>query len=296
MIKNFFNNENITYEENASLKKYNTYKIDATCSYIVFPKDIAELINIIKYLKNNKIAYLVLGNGSNIILSKEHYDYVIIKLDKLNSIKYKDNIITVEAGYSLSKLALETAKKGLDGLTFAAGIPGNVGASTAMNAGAYNSDMSKIVKEVKVLDKDLNIVTLSNQDLQYKYRDSYLKKNHEYIVVSTTLELTYNNPQIMKNIINERRKKRISTQPLELPNAGSVFRNPENMYAGELIEKSHLKGFTIGDAKVSEKHANFIVNNGNAKGKDIIKLIKKIKKEVKNKYNVELKLEQIIID
>ena len=296
MIKNFFDKKGITYTENASLKKYNTYKIDTTCSYLVFPKNIDELITIIKYLKEKDITYLVLGNGSNIILSKDYYDYVVIKLDNLNNIEYHDNIVIVEAGYSLSKLTIETINKGLDGLTFAAGIPGCVGASTAMNAGAYNSDMAAVVKEVKVLDENLNIITLSNKDLKYEYRDSFLKRHPEYIVLSTTLELSKNDPETMKNIVAERRKKRLASQPLDLPNAGSVFRNPENMYAGELIEKSNLKGFTIGDARVSEKHANFIVNIGNAKGKDIVKLIKKIKKEVKNKYNVNLKLEQIIID
>ena len=296
MIKNFFDKKNINYEENASLKKYNTYKVETTCSYLVFPKNIKELINIIKYLKVNKIPYLILGNGSNIIFAKDHYDKVVIKLDKLNNIEYHDNIVTAEAGYSLSKLALETTSKGLDGLTFAVGIPGCVGASTAMNAGAYNSDMSKVVKDVKVLNENLDIITLNNEDLQYEYRDSFLKKHPEYIVISTTFELSYNDPETMRELINERRKKRVTTQPLELPNAGSVFRNPENMYAGELIEKSNLKGFTIGDAKVSEKHANFIVNSGNAKGKDIVKLIEKIKEEVKKNYNVELKLEQIIID
>ena len=296
MIKNFFDKEGITYKENTSLKKYNTYRVDTTCSYLVFPKSIAELIKIIKYLKDNNITYLVLGNGSNIILTREYYDSVFIKLDNLNKVKYHDNIVTVEAGYSLCKLATETVDRGLDGLTFAAGIPGCIGASTAMNAGAYNCDMSNIVKEVKVLDKDLNIITLTNKDLKYKYRDSFLKKHPEYIVLETTLELTKNDPEIMKEIVAERRKKRMASQPLELPNAGSVFRNPENMYAGELIEKSNLKGYTIGDAKVSEKHANFIVNAGNAKGKDIVKLIKKVKKEVKNNYNVKLKLEQIIID
>ena len=296
MIKNFFDKTGIIYSENASLKKYNTYRIDATCAYLVFPKNIDELITIIKYLKEKTIKYLILGNGSNIILSKEHYDYVIIKLDKLNNIEYHDNIVVVGSGYSLSKLAIETINKGLDGLTFAAGIPGCVGASTAMNAGAYNSDMASVVKEVKVLDKNLNIVTLNNQDLQYEYRDSFLKKHPEYIVLETTFELSKNDPEIMKNIIDERRKKRMASQPLDLPNAGSVFRNPENMYAGELIEKSNLKGFTVGGASVSEKHANFIVNTNNAKGIDVVKLIKKVKKEVKNKYNVELKLEQIIID
>jgi len=296
MIKNFFDSEKITYEENASLRKYNTYRIDATCSYLVFPKNVNELVIIIKKLKESKTPFLVLGNGSNIIFSKEHYDYIIIKLDNLNNIEYHGNLVTVEAGYSLSKLAIETVKKGLDGLTFAAGIPGCVGASTAMNAGAYNCDMSKVVKEVKVLNEDLNIITLKNKDLQYEYRDSFLKKHKEYIVLSTTFELKQGIIETMKELIEERRKKRISSQPLELPSAGSVFRNPENMYAGELIEKLNLKGFKIGDAEISTKHANFIVNKGNAKGKDVVKLINKIKKEVKNKYNVELKLEQIIID
>lgn len=296
MIKNFFDREKITYKENASLKKYNTYKIDTTCSYLVFPKNVNELITILKELKNNQIKYLILGNGSNVIFTKEHYDYVIIRLDNLNSIEYHDNIVTVEAGYSLSKLAVETINKGLDGLTFATGIPGCVGASTAMNAGAYNSDMSKVVKEAKILNENLDIITLNNNDLQYEYRDSLLKRNREYIVISTTFALTYNDTQTMKKLVEERRKKRMASQPLELPNAGSVFRNPANMYAGELIEKLNLKGYKIGDAEVSKKHANFIVNIGNATGKDIVKLIKKIKKEVKEKYNIELKLEQIIID
>jgi len=296
MIKNFFDKERINYKENASLKKYNTYRIDAKCSYLVFPKNINELVNIIKASKENEITYLILGNGSNIIFSKEYYDYVIIKLDNLNNIEFNNNIVRVEAGYSLSKLALETINRGLDGLTFAVGIPGLVGASTAMNAGAYNSDMSEIVKEVEVLNENLDIITLKNKDLQYEYRDSFLKKHKEYIVLSTTFELKQGNVEIMKNLTEERRKKRILSQPLELPSAGSVFRNPENMYAGELIEKLNLKGFKIGDAEISTKHANFIVNTGNAKGKDIVKLIKKIKEEVKNKYNIELKLEQIIID
>ena len=296
MIKNFFDEKGITYSENASLKKYNTYRIDTTCSYLVFPKNINELITIIEYLKDKNISYLVLGNGSNIIFSKEHYDYVIIKLDKLNNIEYHDNIVTAEAGYSLSKLAIETINKGLDGLTFAAGIPGCVGASTAMNAGAYNSDMAAVVKEAKVLNEKLEVITMNNQDLQYEYRDSFLKRHPEYIVLSTTFELSKNDPEAMKHIVDERRKKRMASQPLDLPNAGSVFRNPENMYAGELIEKSNLKGLTIGGASVSEKHANFIVNTGNAKGKDVVKLIDKIKTKVKNKYHVELKLEQIIID
>jgi len=250
---------------------------------------------IINKLKKENIKYLVLGNGSNIIFESNYYDGVIIKLDKISSIKYNDKFVTVGAGYSLIKLAMETIEKGLSGLEFAAGIPGSVGASTAMNAGAYNSDMSNIVKSVKVLNEEMKIVTMSNTDLQYEYRDSFLKKNPTYIVLSTTFELSSGNKEEMKELVKERRIKRTSSQPLNMPNAGSVFRNPEIMPAGALIENCNLKGFNIGDAEVSTKHANFIVNKGNATGKDIIDLINEIKKQVKNKYNVDLKLEQIII-
>lgn len=296
MIKSFFDNLNISYEENASLKKYNSYRIDATCSYLAFPKNVDELIKILREIKNNNLKYIILGNGSNIILSKDNYDYIFIKLDNLNCIEYSGNTITVDAGYSLIKLALETAKKGLSGLTFAAGIPGNVGASTAMNAGAYNSDMSSIVKSVKVLNEKLEIVNMSVNELDYSYRDSFLKHNKDYIVLSTTFELQYGDTTSMINQINERRIKRMATQPLNMPSAGSVFRNPKDMYAGELIEKLNFKGYQIGGAKVSEIHANFIVNNGNATGEDIVTLINKIREEVKQNYNVLLKLEQIIIE
>jgi UDP-N-acetylmuramate dehydrogenase len=296
MIKSFFDNHGIDYEENAYLKNHNTYKINSTCDYLVFPKNENELIMILKEIKNNNLKYLVLGNGSNIILAKEHYDGIVIKLNKLNEVKYNNHIVTVGAGYLLIKLAVETIEKGLSGLEFAAGIPGCVGASTAMNAGAYNSDMASVVKEVRVLTPNYEIKTLNINDLAYEYRDSFLKKNPEYIVLSTTFELKDGDTETMRNLIAERRMKRIASQPLDMPSAGSVFRNPEGMYAGELIEKLNLKGYTIGGAKVSEKHANFIVNNGNATGRDVVSLINKIEKEVKEKYNVDLKLEQIIIE
>ena len=295
MIKNFFEKNNIEYKENISLKKYNTYKLDTVCDFLVFPKDEEELIKILKIVKETNTKHLILGNGSNVIFSMDKYEGVIIRLDNLSSIEYNENMVTVGAGYSLMKLAIETIEKGLSGLEFAAGIPGAVGASTAMNAGAYNSDMSRVVKSVRVLDENMNIVTLSNKDLAYEYRDSFLKKNSNYCVLSTTFILDNGDKESMKHLIQERRIKRLASQPLDMPSAGSVFRNPENMFAGELIEKSNLKGYSIGGAKVSEKHANFIVNNGGATGKDIVELIKLIQKEIKKNYNVELKLEQIII-
>ena len=296
MIKSFFENNNIKYYEDISLKKYNTYRIDTKCKYLVFPQNEEELINILKGIKKEKIKYLVLGNGSNIIFSMDYYNGVIIKLDNLCELKVDGTIVSVGAGYSLIKFANEMIELGLGDLTFAAGIPGQVGASTAMNAGAYNHDMSMIVKKVRVIDDNLDIVELSNKELSFSYRDSFLKKHPEYIVLSTTFELEKNDITEMKNKVIERRNKRYASQPLNLPSAGSVFRNPENMHAGELIEKSNLKGYNVNGAEVSNKHANFIVNNGNATGKDIIKLINIIKEKVKEKYNIELLLEQIIIE
>ena len=297
MIKNFFDEHNINYKEEISLKNYNTYKINTNAKFLVYPSNEKELILILKKLKEDKIKYFILGNGSNIIFSMDYYDGVIIKLDNLNQVEYYDDTVTVGAGCLLSKIALETVKKGYSGLIFATGIPGTVGASTAMNAGAYNSDMSNVVKSVKVLNENNEIITLNNKDLMYTYRDSYLKSHKNLIVLSTTFKLTKDeNIEDMKKQIEERCKKRIATQPLNEPNAGSVFRNPDNMYAGELIEKSNLKGYNINGAKISTKHANFIVNKGGATGKDIIELIKKVQKEIKEKYNVDLKLEQIIVE
>ena len=164
-----------------------------------------------------------------------------------------------------------------------------------MNAGAYKEDMSKVVESVKVLTPDLKIKYLTNEELNYSYRDSFLKQNKDYIVLETTMHLSSGNTIDMLESIKEKRIKRQTTQPLDMPSAGSTFRNPENEFAGALIENLNLKGFNIGGAEVSKKHANFIVNNGNATGENIVSLIEKIKKEVKDNYHIDLILEQIII-
>ena len=291
---NFLNNYECYF--NASLKKYNTYRIDATCKGLVFVHSVNELIELLKNLKNNNIDYIILGNGSNIILASDYYDKVIIKLDKLNNITFNDNIVKVKSGYPLPKLSLEILKHNLTGLEFAAGIPGLVGSSVAMNAGAYNKSMADVVKEITILDEDLNIRVLKNNELKFRYRDSLLKENKKLIVLEVTLELEHGDILEAKELIETRRQRRISTQPLNYPSSGSVFRNPEGMHAGELIEKCNLKGYNINGAEISEKHANFIINKDNCNGSDIISLINLIKDKVKEKYNIDLILEQEIID
>lgn len=292
MIESFINK--YEYYKNVSLKKYNTYKIDVSCDYLVYPKSIHELQELLKYLKDNNIHYLILGNGSNVILARPNFD-VVIKLDRINNIEIKDNIVIAGAGVSLIKLSNICMENNLNGLSFAGGIPGLLGASTAMNAGAYKEDMASIVKEVKVLPPNLEIKTMKNSELEYAYRDSFLKRNKDFICVEVTLSLEYEDKEIIKHRMLDRRDRRISSQPVNMPSAGSVFRNPEGLSAGKLIEDIGLKGYTIGGAQVSEKHANFIINTSNATYEDIISLIDYIKEKVKEKYNIDLILEQEIV-
>lgn len=292
MIENIINK--YEYYKNVSLKKYNTYKLDVMCEYLIYPKTIEELLELLKYLKENKIKYLILGNGSNVILAKPFFE-VVIKLDRLNNIEIKDNIVIAGAGVSLIKLANICMEKGLNGLAFAGGIPGLLGASVAMNAGAYNEDMSSIVKEVKVITPSGEIITMKNNELEYSYRDSFLKRNKDYICIEATLALEYEDKELIKNKMIDRRDRRISSQPVNMPSAGSVFRNPKGLSAGKLIEDIGLKGYTIGGAQISEKHANFIISKSNATYEDIISLIEYTKKKVKEKYNIDLILEQEIV-
>lgn len=295
MIKDFFKNNNYDFLEDAPLINYNTYHINAKAKFLVFPNNVDELINLVKYLKENNIEYIFLGNGSNIILANSYYDKVFIKLDKINYIKIDKNIVTAGAGVSLIKLALDCALANLSGLEFACAIPGLVGASTAMNAGAYNSSIKDILVSAKVLTPNLEIKEFKTDDLNYEYRDSFLKKNKDYVCLEATFKLEEKDSEEILELMSSRQERRIDTQPLSYPSAGSVFRNPTNLYAGELIENCGLKGTNINGAEVSEKHANFIINKKDAKGSDIIELINTVKKQVKDKYNIDLILEQEII-
>ena len=282
--------------ENALIKDYTTYKVGGKCICIVIPEDEICLIKLLVYLKDNKIKHMILGNGSNVIFNDSGYNGVIIKLNNFNNLKIIGNKIVVGAGYILSKLALRVSRLGLTGMEFATGIPGTVGGAIYMNAGAYKTDMGYIVSSVKVLTPDYKIKILKNKDLDFHYRTSFLQKNKNYICLEATLSLIKGNPEEIIELIEERKKRRVESQPLEYPNAGSVFRNPDGDFAGRLIEELGYKGKQIGGAKVSEKHANFIINNGNAKGEDIKKLIKEIKKGVKDKYNIDLKVEQEFVE
>lgn len=280
--------------ENADLKKYTTYKVGGKADYLVLPYDIEALVKLLKYLDHNNIKHKVIGNGSNLIFLGD-YNGVLIKLDKLNNIEINDEYIKAGAGASLICLALKCSKLGLTGMEFATGIPGTVGGAVYMNAGAYNESMSDIIESVKVLDDNYNIKELTNHDLMFNYRDSLLQ-HKKYICLEVSIKLNKGDIDSILELIEKRKQKRIETQPLEYPSAGSVFRNPEGESAWKLVEGIGYKGKSIGGAKVSEKHANFIINAGNADGKDIKELIDEIKKEVKVKYNIDLKAEQEFVE
>ena len=282
--------------ENIDLKKYTTYKAGGIGRVLVIPKDIESLQKLFNYINKNNIKYKMLGLGSNLIFGDDIYEGILIKLDEFNDVNISGTTIRVGAGYSLIKLSLLAARNDLAGLEFASGIPGTVGGAIYMNAGAYKSDMGYIVKEIKVLTPDNEIITMSNKELDFHYRTSYLQKNPGYICLEATLNLYKGDRNAILDVIRDRKKRRMETQPLEFPSAGSVFRNPPDDFAGRLIEELGYKGKKIGGAMVSTKHANFIINVGNAKGNDIKKLVLEIQEKVKEKYDIELKVEQEFVE
>lgn len=296
-IKKFIiDNEIGDFLENESMAKHTSYKVGGMCKFFVTPFSVDKLLILIKELDKNSINYIVIGNGSNTIFSDDLYDGVIINLCKLNNIEINNDKIMVEAGYSLIRLSNLCANNSLSGLEFASGIPGSVGGAVYMNAGAYKSDMSEVIESVTFLDENYKLNTLPKDKLEFGYRTSIFKEK-KYIILSVIINLKPGDKEEIIDLMNDRRERRINSQPLEYPSAGSVFRNPsETVFAGKLIEDLGLKGYSIGGAKVSEKHANFIVNYNNATAKDIRDLISFIRDEVEKKYDITLKVEQEFVN
>ena len=276
---------------NADIKDFCTYKLSGKIKKVVYPEDEQELWNIIKESEK----YQVIGNGSNLIFTHD-YDGVIIKLDKFDNLDIDGEFVMVSAGYSLPKLSLVLASKGLTGFEFASGIPGTIGGAMYMNAGAYGSAMSDVVVSAQVLDTETGKVKkLMVNELLFGYRKSIFS-DRRFICLSATMKLCAGNKDEILSLIKSRRDKRMAMQPLEYPSAGSVFRNPDGDYAGRLIEEAGLKNKHVGDAYVSVKHANFIVNKGSASGEDVKRLAMMIQKEVKDKYDIDLIQEQEYVE
>ena len=278
---------------NIDLKNYNTYKIGGIAKYLIKPKTAYDLKPIFDELKNKNIPYLLLGGGSNVILPDEDFNGAIIKLDNLNEVEFKDSICYAGAGILLNKLIKTCIDNGYVNLKKLYGIPGTLGGAIRGNAGCNNDEIFNYLISILVYDDGV-IKYLNKEDIDYGYRETSFKKNN-MIILGAILKIELGDANEAYEYIKEIFKDRISKQPLEYPNAGSVFKNPKGNSAGKLIDECGLKNLSIGGAKVSNKHANFIINYEFAKSSDIIKLIEEIKKEVKLKKNIDLELEQIII-
>lgn len=277
--------------ENVDLKKYNTYGIGGCAKYVIYPSSIANLQKLLKYLADKNISWYVLGGGSNVILPDQDFSGAIIKLDKLDKYTVDRDKVIVEAGISLAKFVKNMLDDGYTNYGSLMGIPGLLGGAIRGNAGAYGINIFDYLISVTIMDELGNIRKLKKDDIKYDYRETEFKKQNIIIIAAEFQGVKGDVILELDNIIKNA-KKRKNTQPLEYKNAGSVFKNPPGLSAGYMIEHAGLKGITIGGAQVSEKHANFIINYNNATSHDIIGLIELIKKEVKNKYKVELVLEQ----
>lgn len=282
-------------KENVYLKDMTTFRTGGKAGLFVEPENISELTEVLKVIKKEHIPYFILGNGSNLLVSDEGYEGVVIRLqgDFLN---ISNDGLTIYAGAAamVSKLCITARDSGLTGLEFAYGIPGTVGGAMVMNAGAYDGEMSFVVESVDLLDENLNKVTLTNAEMLFSYRHSILKEK-EMVVLGTKFRLNDGNvsdiDDKMQDFLNRRRTK----QPLEFPSAGSTFKRPEGYFAGKLIEDAGLKGFRVGGASVSTKHCGFVVNDQNGTAADVNELMERVKETVFKTSGVTLEPEVIKI-
>ncbi|HOU45601.1 MAG TPA: UDP-N-acetylmuramate dehydrogenase [Candidatus Pacearchaeota archaeon] len=278
------------------LKDYSTYKIGGPARFFCIAKNNQEIKEALLFSKENNFKIFILGGGSNILFPDEGFDGLVIKMEN-KGIKKTDNIIEVESGTLLSELVFFAKENNLSGMEWGNLIPGTIGGAVANNSGISEKEcISNFLKSVKVIDlRDLEEKIFLKEDCRFEYRSSLFKKEKFFLIISCKLELLEGDKEKIEKDSRKIIEKRLKSQPYNMPSAGSVFKNPNGSSAGELIDKAGLKGFGIGDAVVSELHGNFILNQGNATANDIKLLINKIKKDVKDKFNVELQEEIEIV-
>ncbi len=278
-------------EENIPLSKMTTLRIGGVARYVVYPENTLSLQGVMNKLNQYHIPYKVIGKGSNLLCSDEPFDGVIIRLDRYLCNAYFDNEhLVAEAGCSIIALSYEAMKNELSGLEFASGIPGTVGGVTFMNAGAYKSSMADVIDSVSVY-RDGKIEWIQNADCGFSYRTSIFQKHPDWIILAVKMTLKKGDQKEIRELMDSRRERRMNSQPLDKHSAGSIFRNPEEIPAWKLIEGAGFRGKRIGDAVVSEKHVNFIVNENHASAKDFITLVTDVQKAVKDKYDIDLYME-----
>ena len=277
--------------ENVLLSEYSTFRIGGIARYLIEVDNAEDLKKVIQKALELNLQFIVIGGGSNILFSSKGYNGLVIVFKSNNTFSINDNLIEVDASVSLNYLINKL--NNYTGLEWAVGIPGTVAGAINGNAGAFGGEMSELIKQVKVLEvKDNQIIekNFSKEDCKFSYRNSIFKNNSNLIIASAILELKKDSEENVKQKIKNNLSKRMSKQPKGF-SIGSIFKNGEDFSAGELIEKAGLKGLQIGDAKISDEHANFIINLGKATSDDVLELIKIVKKEVKEKFSIDLEEE-----
>ncbi|MFD1705801.1 UDP-N-acetylmuramate dehydrogenase [Siminovitchia sediminis] len=296
LIEELRSNEIGKVKEDEPLSNHTTIKVGGPAEVFIEPDSIDQLLLVMEIIQKNKVPWRVIGRGSNLLVSDEGIAGAVIKLGKgLDHLHMEDTTVRVGAGYSFIVLANAMSRKGLSGLEFAGGIPGSVGGAVYMNAGAHGSDVSKILKKARILFPDGTVQWLSHEEMEYSYRTSVLQKKRPGIVLEAVFQLAAGDKEIIMAEMKKHKAYRRDTQPVK-PCCGSVFRNPLPEHAGKLIQDANLKGYSIGDAQISELHGNFIVNNGSAKAADVLALICHIKETVKERNGIDLHTEVEIVE
>ena len=275
------------------MKLHTSFKVGGNAEYFVKAKNINEIKEILELVKKENVPIFVIGNGSNLLVKDNGVKGIVLKLD-FEDYKVEDDIITVQAGMAVSRLSRKALENNLSGLEFLCGIPGTMGGAIKMNAGAYGSEMKDVVIESTYMDRDGNIYTLNNEAHEFEYRKSIFS-NKDWIVLETKVKLTKSTNEEIIAKMNEFTKSRIEKQPTNYPSAGSTFKRGNGFITAKLIDDAGLKGYKIGGAMISDKHAGFIVNTGNATAKDILQLVEIIKEKLLKEFNVEVELEILVI-
>ena len=285
--------EDILTEE--PMSRHTTFRIGGEAACFIRISSEEQLRKLIPYFENVGIEYFVLGKGSNLLVGDKGYPGVILQIsDACQQIEAEGNRLQVQAGAALSKVALFAMERGLEGLEFAAGIPGTVGGGVVMNAGAYGGEIKQVVESVRVLSSEGEILTLDNDTMEFGYRTSIIR-NRNFTVLSVTFRLREGNREEIRARIEDFQKRRMEKQPLNYPSAGSTFKRPEGYFAGKLIMDAGLRGFQIGDARVSDKHCGFVVNVGKATARDVTDVIEEVQEKVRERFGVSLEREVIYL-
>lgn len=285
--------EDILTEE--PMSRHTTFRIGGEAACFIRISSEEQLRKLIPYFENVGVDYFVLGKGSNLLVGDKGYPGVILQIsDACQQIEAEENRLQVQAGATLSKVALFAMERGLEGLEFAAGIPGTVGGGVVMNAGAYGGEMKQVVESVRVLSSEGEILTLDNDTMEFGYRTSIIR-NRNFTVLSVTFRLREGNREEIRARIEDFQKRRMEKQPLNYPSAGSTFKRPEGYFAGKLIMDAGLRGFQIGDARVSDKHCGFVVNVGKATARDVTDVIEEVQEKVRERFGVSLEREVIYL-